>query len=200
MSTQGNAWKSSCKQTITAKALAGAETWHATQTGSCSRPPKSPKNSKWKRQMVSDEDSDSSNESLHEHQHTSKKKKNASFKHSWKEKSTTVEIKEVCNIENVTDSEVEVINCKSDAKSGEETENDDGDAETATNHHSRLGAEHFEQLQMLKSSWCKTLANSAQANSGIVKEVLLDEYKYFLLVDEGIVQWENETGEVKTIL
>jgi hypothetical protein len=127
MSTQGNAWKSSCKQTITAKALAGAETRHATQTGSCPRPPKSPKNSKWKRQMVSDEDSDSSNESLHEHQHTSKKKKNASFKHSWKEKSTTVEIKEVCNIENVMDSEVEVINCKSDAKSGEETENDDGE-------------------------------------------------------------------------
>ncbi|KAG2128411.1 hypothetical protein BD769DRAFT_1667520 [Suillus cothurnatus] len=176
MSTQGNAWKSSCKQTITAKALADAETWHATQTGSCPRPPRSPKNSKWKRQMVSDEDSDSSNESLHEHQHTSKKKKNASFKHSWKEKSTTVEIKEVCNIENVMDSEVEVINCKSDAKSGEETENDDGE------------------------DACKTLANSAQANSGIVKEVLLDEYKDFLLVDEGIVQWENETGEVKTIL
>ncbi|KAG2117544.1 hypothetical protein BD769DRAFT_1390867 [Suillus cothurnatus] len=182
MSTQGNAWKSSCKQTITAKALAGAETRHATQTGSCPKPPKSPKNSKWKRQMVSDEDSDSSNENLHEHQHTSKKKKNASFKHSWKEKSTTVEIKEVCNIENVMDSEVEVINCKSDAKSGEETENDDGED------------------AMLKSSWCKTLANSAQANSGIVKEVLLDEYKDFLLVDEGIVQWENETGEVKTIL
>jgi hypothetical protein len=61
-------------------------------------------------------------------------------------------------------------------------------------------AEHFEQLQMLKFSWCKTLANSAQANSGIVKEVLLDEYKDFLLVDEGIVQWENEAGEVETIL
>jgi len=53
---------------------------------------------------------------------------------------------------------------------------------------------------MLKFSWCKTLANSAQANSGIVKEVLLDEYKDFLLVDEGIVQWENEAGEVETIL
>jgi hypothetical protein len=53
---------------------------------------------------------------------------------------------------------------------------------------------------MLKFSWCKTLANSAQANSGIVEEVLLDEYKDFLLVDEGIVQWENEAGEIETIL
>lgn len=75
-----------------------------------------------------------------------------------------------------------------------------GGAETATDHRSRLGAECFKQLQMLKLSWCKSLANSAQANSGIVKEVLLDEYKYFLLVDEGIVQWENKAGEVETIL
>jgi len=42
---------------ITAKALAGTETQHATQTGSCPRPPNSAKNSKWKRWMVSDEDS-----------------------------------------------------------------------------------------------------------------------------------------------
>jgi hypothetical protein len=56
--------------------------------------------------------------------------------------------------------------------------------ETATDHHSHLGAENFKQLQMLKFSWHKTLANSAQANSGIVEEVLLDEYKDFLLVDQ----------------
>jgi hypothetical protein len=66
-----------------------------------------------------------------------------------------------------------------------------GGAETATDYHSHLGAKHFEQLQMLKFSWHKTLANSAQANSGIVEEVLLDEYKDFILVDEGIVQWEK---------
>jgi hypothetical protein len=77
--------------------------------------------------MVSDEDSDSSNESLHKRQHTSKKKKNASSKHSQKGKSTTLEIEEVRDIANVTDSKVEVINHKSDAKSGEETENDDGE-------------------------------------------------------------------------
>ncbi|KAG2359518.1 hypothetical protein BDR07DRAFT_1378634 [Suillus spraguei] len=138
MSNQGNVRKSSCKRTITAKALAGSETWHATQTGSHSRPPKSPKNSKWKRWVVSDEDSNSCNESLHERQCTSKKKKNASSKHSLKEKSTAVEIEEVCDIENVMDSETEVINHESDAKSSEETENDnDEDAEG-----SDLGVQH----------------------------------------------------------
>lgn len=75
-----------------------------------------------------------------------------------------------------------------------------GGAETATDHRSHLGAEHFEQLQMLKFSWCKSLADSAQANSGVVEEVLLDKFKDFLLVDEGMVQWENEAGDVKTIL
>lgn len=77
--------------------------------------------------MVSDEDSDGSNESLHEPQRTSKKKKNASSKLSQKEKRTTVEIEEVRNDENVMESEVEIINGESDAKSSEETENDDGE-------------------------------------------------------------------------
>jgi hypothetical protein len=40
---------------------------------------------------------------------------------------------------------------------------------------------------MLKFSWYKSLADSAQANSGVVEEVLLDEFKDFLLVDEGMV-------------
>ncbi|KAG1859620.1 hypothetical protein DFJ58DRAFT_726327 [Suillus subalutaceus] len=142
MSNQGNVRKSSRKRTITAKSLAGSETRNATQTGSRPRPPKSPKNSKRKRRVVSDEDSDSGNESLHEHQRTSKKKKNASSKHSQKEKSTAVEVEGVCDIENVMDSEVEVINCESDVKSNEETENDDGeDAEG-----SDLGVQHKAEI------------------------------------------------------
>jgi hypothetical protein len=72
--------------------------------------------------------------------------------------------------------------------------------ETTTDHRSHLSAEYFEQLQMLKFSWRKSLADSAQANSGVVEEVWLDEFKDFLLVDEGMVQWENEAGKVKTIL
>ncbi|KAG1906583.1 uncharacterized protein F5891DRAFT_1181996 [Suillus fuscotomentosus] len=138
MSSQGNVWKSSHKQTITAKALAGAETWHATQTGSRPRPPKSPKNSKRKRWMVSDEDSDSSNESLHECQCTSKKKKNASSKHSQKEKSTTVEIEE------------------SDAKSGEETKNDDGENAEGSD----LGVQHKANIPAplaTKKQWANDL-------------------------------------------
>jgi hypothetical protein len=71
-----------------------------------------------------------------------------------------------------------------------------GGAETATNKRSRLGAEHFEQLQMLKFSWRKSLVDSAQTNSGIVEEVLLNEYKDLLLVDEDMAEWENEAGEV----
>jgi hypothetical protein len=63
------------------------------------------------------------------------------------------------------------------------------------NERDQLGAEHFEQVQMLKFPWCKSLVNSAQANSGIVEEVLLNEYKD-LLVDEDMVEWENEAGEV----
>ena len=71
-----------------------------------------------------------------------------------------------------------------------------GGAETATNKRSRLGAERFKQLQILKFSWRKSLINSAQANSGIVEEVLLNEYKDLLLVDEDMADWENEAGEV----
>lgn len=74
-----------------------------------------------------------------------------------------------------------------------------GGAETATNKRSRLGAECFEQLQMLKFLWRKSLVNSAQANSGIVEEVLLNEYKDLLLVDEDMADWENEAGEVHTM-
>ena len=75
-----------------------------------------------------------------------------------------------------------------------------GGVETATDDRSHLSAERFEQLQMLKFSWLKSLADSAQANSGIVEEVLLDQFKDFLLVDEDMVEWENEAGEVETIL
>ncbi|KAG1858012.1 hypothetical protein DFJ58DRAFT_658873, partial [Suillus subalutaceus] len=71
-----------------------------------------------------------------------------------------------------------------------------GGAETATNKRSHLGAEHFEQLQMLKFSWRKSLINLAQANSGVVEEVLLNKYKDLLLVDEDMADWENEAGEV----
>jgi hypothetical protein len=57
-----NSQKSSHKRTATAKVLAGSETWNATQKGSCSRPPKSLKNSKQKRPAVSEEESESSND------------------------------------------------------------------------------------------------------------------------------------------
>jgi hypothetical protein len=92
--------------------------------------------------MVSDEDSDGSNESLHEPQHTSKKKKNASSKLSWKEKRTTVEIEEVRNVENVMENEVEIINRESDAKSSEETENDDGEDTVSKTHCKKLPLAH----------------------------------------------------------
>ncbi|KAG1745838.1 uncharacterized protein EDB91DRAFT_1080096 [Suillus paluster] len=64
--------------------------------------------------------------------------------------------------------------------------------------HHLYPANNFFQV-MLKFSWRKSLADSAQANSGIAEEVLLDEYKDFLLMDEGMVQWENEAGKVETI-
>ncbi|OJA11623.1 hypothetical protein AZE42_05468 [Rhizopogon vesiculosus] len=70
-----NLRKSSRERTATAKVLASSETWNATQKGSRSRLPKSPKSSKRKRPVVSEKESDSSNDSSPpKHQHTSKKK------------------------------------------------------------------------------------------------------------------------------
>jgi hypothetical protein len=53
-----------------------------------------------------------------------------------------VEIEEVRDIENVMDSKVEVINCKSDAKSSEETENDDGEDAVSEVHCKKLLSAH----------------------------------------------------------
>jgi hypothetical protein len=123
-----NPWKSSCKQTATAKALAGSETHNVTQKGSCSRPLKSPNNSKRKRPVVSEEESDSSSDSSPpEHQRTSKKK---ASKRVWKGKAPAppVDIEEVHDLATVG-SEPEVIEYDS---STEDRDSDNGKVNTYT--------------------------------------------------------------------
>ena len=49
-------------------------------------------------------------------------------------------------------------------------------AEIATDHQSHLGANRFEQLQILKHTWKDNIVNSACLNSNMTEEEYLDEF------------------------
>jgi len=123
-----NPRKSSRKRTATAKALAGSETRNATQKGSRSRPPKSPKNSKRKRPIVSEEESDSSNDSSPpEHRHTSKKKASKRVRKG-KAPAPPVDVEEVHDLATMG-SEPEVIEYDSSTE-----DSDNGEDEVSKGH------------------------------------------------------------------
>ena len=53
-------------------------------------------------------------------------------------------------------------------------------AEVATDRQSCLGAERFEQLQVLKHTWWCNIVNTIKLNSLDCEEVSLDEYQELL--------------------
>ena len=57
-------------------------------------------------------------------------------------------------------------------------------AEIATNHHNQLGAERFEQLQVLKHVWHHEIIDQAMLNSTFVQEISLERFKDCLIWDD----------------
>ena len=64
----------------------------------------------------------------------------------------------------------------------------------ATDKHSRLGHEHFEELQVLKFAWHPTLVDHATKNSNEVEEAYITQDFTDLLTEErAILDWEKRT-------
>ena len=61
--------------------------------------------------------------------------------------------------------------------------------EVATNHRSHLGADKFEQLQMLKHTWCSNIVDAARLNSSTMEEEYLDGFWELLKRDVELVEW-----------
>jgi hypothetical protein len=77
-----------------------------------------------------------------------------------------------------------------------------GGAETATDRRARLGAERFEQLQVLKFAWRKSAVDRTAANSVVVEEVeevLSKEFKELLHLDDEMAKWDCPAGEVVAV-
>ena len=69
-------------------------------------------------------------------------------------------------------------------------------AEIATDRRSRLGADRFEQLQILKHAWKDNIVDSARLNSNMTEEEYLDEFREFLKRDIELVEWDNANETV----
>jgi len=72
--------------------------------------------------------------------------------------------------------------------------------ETATDRRSRLGAERFEQLQVLKFAWRGAIVDQAAENSAIVEEVMLEEFRELLRLDSEIADWEHSEDEIVQVV
>jgi hypothetical protein len=75
-------------------------------------------------------------------------------------------------------------------------------AEIATDRRSRLGADKFEQLQILKHTWRDSIADRAASNSSTTQEVSLEEFKELLTLDKNFDEWdqsEDENHEMVTV-
>lgn len=68
-------------------------------------------------------------------------------------------------------------------------------AEVATDRRSRLGADKFEQLQILKHTWRDNIVDVARLNSSTTEEEYLDEFRELFKRDVELVEWDgaNET-------
>ena len=69
-------------------------------------------------------------------------------------------------------------------------------AEIATDCQSRLGAEKFEELQILKYAWWNNIIDRAAVNSKEVSEVFLQEYKDWYKADEKLASLNSPDVEV----
>ena len=55
-----------------------------------------------------------------------------------------------------------------------------------------MGAECFEELQVMKFAWRDNIPNLAQINSEEVEEVELGDYEDLLAEDEAAAEWDQE--------
>ena len=64
--------------------------------------------------------------------------------------------------------------------------------------HAQLGAERFEQLQIMKTAWRNNLEDLTVQNSAEVEEIVEDnvrEYEDLLAADEEQGEWDNAEGD-----
>jgi hypothetical protein len=70
--------------------------------------------------------------------------------------------------------------------------------ETATDRRSRLGAERFEQMQILKFLWRGSVADNAAGNSAIIEDIILKDFEELLRLDDEVSDWECDEDELVT--
>ena len=68
-------------------------------------------------------------------------------------------------------------------------------AEIATDRRSRLGADKFEQLQILKHAWQNQIVDAASHNSLELEEVFLEEFKELFARDQEVQELEGGGDE-----
>jgi hypothetical protein len=68
--------------------------------------------------------------------------------------------------------------------------------QTADDHRARLGAERFEELQIMKFAWRNTIPDLAAWNSGEVEEVDSEGFKGLLLADEMNAELDSDEDEM----
>jgi hypothetical protein len=74
-----------------------------------------------------------------------------------------------------------------------------GSKQTATDRRARLGADRFEQFQIMKSAWRKDLVDLAACNSAEVEEVDLAEFEDMLREDVDASEWDFLVGALPSI-
>jgi len=67
--------------------------------------------------------------------------------------------------------------------------------QTADDQRVSLGAEQFEELQMMKFAWWRDIFDVASWNSREIEEVDLDEYREILSADAWAEEFEKEDDE-----
>ncbi|KIK94315.1 hypothetical protein PAXRUDRAFT_143116 [Paxillus rubicundulus Ve08.2h10] len=58
-----------------------------------------------------------------------------------------------------------------------------------------LGAEKFEEIQVLKHAWYPTIVDHARVNSTQVEVVQMEEFKELFAADKGLTQLDQPVGE-----
>ena len=73
--------------------------------------------------------------------------------------------------------------------------------EIATKQHAQLGAERFEELQVMKFAWWNNVVDWASWNTASVEEVdEMQEYADYMAADEEQRAWDREEDEIVTFL
>ena len=68
--------------------------------------------------------------------------------------------------------------------------------EIAVARRSQLGADLFEQLQILKSAWKKSVFDEAAYNTNCAEEIDMDEYREMLIADGEDQGFDSDVDEV----